>query len=190
MSIETCSACGTKVASHDGVFLTAGEDTRFLCSRCYNETVAEYLGLDYEHVELEPVTLEDQDGVPHTFQFRSRLVGDRLALEAMETGPQEGYEFSVIADAEQDLFVTFRGLYERIRRELGRTHIEPAEEGYRITDAGVVRGQITSDPDAFERMPLLIVDGKPVTWEELGRMVSPYEGFRFRLEIFDFSEER
>ena len=39
-------------------------------------------------------------------------------------------------------------------------------------------------------MPLLIVDGKPVTWEELGRMVSPYTGFCFKLEIFDRSEER
>ena len=54
----------------------------------------------------------------------------------------------------------------------------------------MVRGQITSDPDSVDRMPLLIIDGKPVTWEELGRMVSPYEGFRFKLEIFDRSEER
>jgi hypothetical protein len=113
-----------------------------------------------------------------------------LLLEALETGPQEGYEFSVIADAEQDMFVTFRRLFERIRRELGRKHIEKAEEGYQITDAGVVRGQISSDPDAFDRMPLLIIDRKPVTWDALGRMLSSHEGFRFKLEIFDRSEER
>ena len=190
MSNETCSACGTKVGSYDGVFLSAKEGTRFLCSRCYNETIAEYLGLDYEHVAFEPVTLEDRDGMPHTFQFRSRVFSDQLSLEALETGPRAGYEFAVIADAEQDLFVTFRQLFERIRRELGRRHIEPEGEGYQITDAAVVRGQITSDPDAFDRMPLLIIDGKPVTWEELGRMVSPFEGFRFKLEIFDRSEER
>jgi hypothetical protein len=190
MGNETCSACGSEVASRDGVFLSAGEDTRFLCSRCYNETVAEYLGLEYEHVEFEPVTLEDQDGVPHTFQFRSRLFGDRLALEALEIGPEEGYEFSVIAHAEQDLFVTFRGLFERIRRELARRHIEPEGGGYQITDDGVVRGRITSDPDALDRLPLLVVDGKPVTWEDFGRMVSAYEGFRFKLEIFDSCEER
>ena len=45
-------------------------------------------------------------------------------------------------------------------------------------------------PDGLETMPLLIVDGKPVTWVELGRMVCPYMGFRFKLEIFDRSEER
>ncbi len=54
----------------------------------------------------------------------------------------------------------------------------------------MVRGQITDDPDSFERMPLLIIDGKPLTWEELGRMVAPNAGFRFKLEIFDRSEEK
>jgi hypothetical protein len=49
----------------------------------------------------------------------------------------------------------------------------------------LVRGQITIDPNAFARMPLLIIDGKLVSWEALGRMVWPYEGFRFKLEIFD-----
>jgi len=113
-----------------------------------------------------------------------------LSLEALEIGPEEGYAFSVIADAEQDLFVTFQRLFERIRRELGRRHIAREGDDYRITDAAVVRGQITSDPDSGERMPLLVIDGKPVPWEALGRMVSPYEGFRFKLEIFDSSEER
>ena len=187
---NACRGCGAVVASYEGVLLSAGEDSRLLCSSCYNETIADYLGLDYEHVAFEPVTLEDRDGMPHTFQFRTHVFSDQLSLEALETGPGEGYEFSVIADAEQDLFVTFRELFERIRRELGRKHIEPERDGYQITDAGVVRGQITSDTDGLDTMPLLIVDGKPVTWEEFGHMVSPYMGFRFKLEVFDRSEER
>ena len=152
--------------------------------------MAEYLGLDYEHVAFDPLILQDLDGVPHTFQFRPHIFGDQLSLEALEIGPDEGYEFSVIADAEQDLFVTFQILFERIRRELGRRHIEPEGDGYRITEGDVVRGQITDDRNSFERMPLLIIDGKPITWEELGRMVAPYAGFRFKLEIFDRSEDK
>ena len=54
----------------------------------------------------------------------------------------------------------------------------------------MVRGQITDDPDGFVRMPMLIVDGKPITWETLGRMLTPYAGFRFKLDIFHRSEER
>jgi len=96
MSEQTCSACGTRVAPYDGVLLSAKKGARFLCSRCYNETVAEYLGLDYEHVAFDPVILEDRDGIPHTFQFPTRVFSDRLSLEALETGQDEGYEFSVI----------------------------------------------------------------------------------------------
>ena len=190
MSNRTCSACGANVSPYDGVSVGYKEGTKFMCSRCYNESIAEHLGLDYEHISFDPLTIQDLDGKPHTFQFRPHIFGDQLSLEAFEAGPDEGYEFSVIADAEQDLFVTFQTLFERIRRELGRRHIEPEGSGYRITQDDVVRGQITDDPDSFEQMPLLIIDGKPITWEELGRMVAPNAGFRFKLEIFDRSEEK
>ena len=190
MSNPICSACGAKVSSDDGVYVGYKEGTKFLCSKCYNESMAEYLGLDYEHVSFDPLTLQDLDGVPHTFKFRPHIFSDQLSLQALEAGPDEGYAFSVIADAEQDLFVTFQTLFERMRRELGRRHIEPEGSDYRITEGDVVRGQITDDPASLERMPLLIIDGKPITWEELGRMVVPYAGFRFKLEIFDRSEEK
>ncbi len=98
---EHCSACGTVIASRDGIQVGNMWETRLLCSRCYNESVAEYLDLDYEHIEFDPVTLEDSEGVPHTFQFRTHIFSDELSLEALEvTENDEGYEFSVIADAE------------------------------------------------------------------------------------------
>jgi hypothetical protein len=55
---EHCSACGTVIASRDGIQVGNMGETRLLCSRCYNESVAEYLDLDYEHIEFDPVTLE------------------------------------------------------------------------------------------------------------------------------------
>jgi hypothetical protein len=53
-----------------------------------------------------------------------------------------------------------------------------------------VRGQITDAPDSFEQMPRLIIDGKSISWEELGRMLDTNPGFRFKLEILDRSEEK
>ena len=190
MSNRTCSACGAMVFPYDGVSVEYKKGTKFMCSRCYNESIAEHLGLDYEHVSFNPLTIQDLDGKPHTFQFRPHIFSDQLSLEAFEVGPDEGYEFSVIADAEQDLFVTFQKLFERMRLELGRRHIEPEGKGYRITLDDVVRGQITDDPDSFEQMPRLIIDGKSISWKELGRMVAPNAGFRFKLEIFDRSKEK
>lgn len=186
---KPCSACGATIASRSGVHVGNMDETRLMCSRCYNESIAEYLSLDYEHIEFDPITLEGPEGVPHTFRFQSHIFGEKLSLEALEvTENDEGYEFSVIADAEQDLYTTFKSLFERIRRELSHQHLEPGDGGYRIRD-GVARGQITSEADD-PCAPLLIIDGKPVSWDELGRMVSEYMGFRFKLEIFDRSEEK
>jgi len=39
------------------------------------------------------------------------------------------------------------------------------------------------------RVPLLIVDGREITWEEFGRMLMSFEGWQFKLEIRDQSEE-
>ena len=138
MSNQVCSVCGAAVSPCDGVSVGYQTGTKFMCSRCYNESVAEHLGLDYEHVTFDPLTIQDLDGVPHTFNFRTHIFSDRLSLEALETGPKDGYEFAVIAAAEQDLFITFKTLFERIRRELGRRHIEPQGRGYRITHDDVL----------------------------------------------------
>lgn len=46
------------------------------------------------------------------------------------------------------------------------------------------------DPDnGASGPPLLVIDGKSLSWDEFGRMLMTYEGFNFRLEIFDRSEE-
>jgi hypothetical protein len=38
-------------------------------------------------------------------------------------------------------------------------------------------------------MPVLVIDGRDVSWEELGRMLMTFEGWQFRMEIRDRSEE-
>ena len=38
--------------------------------------------------------------------------------------------------------------------------------------------------------PLLVVDGKRYSWDQLGRMLISFEGFHVKLEVFDKSEER
>ena len=39
-------------------------------------------------------------------------------------------------------------------------------------------------------VPRLIVDGKELSWQEFGRMLMEYEGWHFKLEIFEVTEER
>lgn len=53
-----------------------------------------------------------------------------------------------------------------------------------------MRGHITSDLDGENDMPVVVIDGKEISWAEFGKMVSTYMGFNFKLELYDKSEEK
>lgn len=195
MNSKKCAACGKTVQPHDGVYVTRKEDLQYFCSNCYNDMIAQYLGVVFENPSFDPVTLKDTDDINHTFHFRTRLLGDQVivdALELLDDGKQ-GYEFSILGDAEEDMFGLFKRLFERIKRSMNRKHIEPDDiTGYRITMQDTVRGYITSDIDAddFAIHPVLVIDGKEISWRQFGRMLSTFDGFNFKLEIFDKTEEK
>ena len=54
-----------------------------------------------------------------------------------------------------------------------------------------MRGKIDCDLDSpdYERLLLIVIDGKEISWIEFGQMLMTYEGFNFKLEIFDRSDE-
>jgi hypothetical protein len=53
-----------------------------------------------------------------------------------------------------------------------------------------VRGRIDcADESEVERTPLLVIDGREITWDDFGRMLMVFEGWQFKLEIVDPSEE-
>jgi hypothetical protein len=52
-----------------------------------------------------------------------------------------------------------------------------------------VRGRIDWDERAEGRVPLLVIDGREITWQEFGHMLMTFEGFQFKLQISDLSEE-
>ena len=52
-----------------------------------------------------------------------------------------------------------------------------------------MRGKIEADIDQDDRVPLLIIDGKEITWGEFGRMLMTFEGSQFKLMVADKSEE-
>jgi hypothetical protein len=52
-----------------------------------------------------------------------------------------------------------------------------------------VRERIESDATEDGRVPLLVIDGREVSWEDFGQMLMTFEGWQFRLEIGDRSDE-
>ncbi len=192
---ELCEICGSHVPEYNTVYLSSEEKLRLVCLKCYNQRISNYTGFDFEHAEFEPIVTKDIDDLDHKFHFTARHLGDRVAIEAFEIkdGNPGGYEFSVIDDIEEEPFELLGKLIGRIRRALNRKHIywNETTQNRQITDDDVVRGKIDSDrytPD-YERLPLIVIDSKEISWSEFGQMLMTYEGFNFKLEIFDRSDE-
>jgi hypothetical protein len=165
---------------------------RHLCNRCFNEEVAAVGEIEFSHVQFDPLDVPDAVGTPHRFYFEVRLLGDKVSLQALElvNGDPGGYEFQVLGDAEADLFELMGQMVPRIRRLLARRHLKSDKymPGLHIADL-MVRGRITSERNGDERLPLLVIDGKEISWDEFGRMVMAFEGWQFRMEIKDRSED-
>ena len=187
-----CEACGTAVPTYDVVSYGSMErGYRELCNRCFNAEVARILGLEhFEHVRLQPVVMSDCAGDKHEFHFRIRLLGDVLALEAFEltAGVPGGYQFQILGEPDDEILPLLGNLIERMRRSLSVRHLVRSEDGTHIADQ-MVCGRIESDVSGDGRVPLLVIDGREVSWEEFGRMLMSFEGWQFRLAIRDRSEE-
>jgi hypothetical protein len=189
----TCETCHQPTAAHDVVNYGSIEGGyRRLCGRCFNLSAASRLGLkDFGHVGFEPVCMVDARGGEHEFHFRTRLIGPGMALDAFEllNGIPGGYRFQAIGEVEDDPLALLSGLISRMRRSLSLTHFEDTGHGPQVSDRLTLRGIVDSDPDNDARLPLVVVDGREFTWEELGRMVATFEGWQFKLEFRDLSEE-
>lgn len=154
--------------------------------------MAESAGLTgFENAKFEPVVLVDSSGEVREFHFRTHLFVTGVALNAFELcdGHPSGYHFQIIGDPEEDLLVLLGRLIEKMRRALSTKHLKNGEHGLQISDDRVVCGRIEWDDAPNGGVPLLIIDGREIGWDELGRMLMTFEGWQFKLTIRDKSEE-
>jgi hypothetical protein len=139
--------------------------------------------------EFEPFRIQDCDGETHVFHFEARDFGGGIAVDAFEIGDRtEGYEFQVIGPPGSDRLGLVGQLIQKIRRGLAVKHLKDGQFGVDIADT-VVRARISWDEEQDGRVPLLVIDGRPMTWDHLGRLLMKFEGFQFKLEIRDLSDE-
>ena len=53
----------------------------------------------------------------------------------------------------------------------------------------MARGRIEWDREEGGRVPLVVIDGREITWDHFGQMLMTFEGWQFKLQIADKSEE-
>lgn len=160
-----------------------------LCTACFNIRIAQLVGVvDFENIRLAPVKMIDYDGKIHVFHFQIRLLGREIALNAFELCRRrpDGYRFRLIGNCSDDLFVLLGHLIERIRRALHVKHID--FPGGQIINR-TLRGRIEQGESQLERLPVVVIDGKELSWDNFGLMLRSMAGRQFRLDIADLSEE-
>lgn len=193
MNNESCDACGRPASGPDKVVSGDTTQSRVLCNACYNATIAKALGLKhFENAKFDPMDLMATDGTNHTFHFRYRLFATGVVLDAFELddGSPSGQQFRVMGEPDEDPFELLGRLVKKMRQALSTHHLTEGENGRQIANHGVVRGNIECDMnDPYRRMPLLVIDGEEITWEEFGQMLTSYEGWRFKLKLLENDED-
>src|SRR5829696_1020125 len=117
-----CGLCGKVLRPYDSVSVT---DVGERCYRCFNEELADRLGIAFDNTPMAPIVVADADGVRHRFEIRSMLVGTGHAMYAREVTSRDaagGYRFAILGDHETDARDLFTRLGERIRQGLSVRH--------------------------------------------------------------------
>ncbi len=183
-----CGLCGKVLRPYDSISVT---DVGERCYRCFNEEVADRLGIAFDNTPIAPIVVVDADGVRHRFEIRSMLVGTGHAMYAREVKSRDaagGYRFEILGDFEVKAQDLFKHLRERIRQALSVRHVQETEHGWQLTPAHRLRGVIEWDPETDGAFPLLIVDGRTFTWDQIGRLLMTFEGFTLNAIVEDAIE--
>jgi hypothetical protein len=192
MSQLKCDRCNETGSPHDFISARSDGTWRVLCSRCFNIEMARFADFQhFQHPSFTPLRLRDTHGHHHEFHFRSLLLGNRLLLEAFEVACNDvcaDYRFQSLGEPESEPFTLFVQLIEKIKRALATTYLVANAGRLQVAETRVT-GRIEWDRVDNANRPCVIIDGRRIDWADFGAMLLAFEGWQFRFEMFDPSDE-
>jgi hypothetical protein len=172
-------------------FVGLGVGYKNLCSYCYNRSYMQRLGLpELETVDFEPITRYDARGLPHRFYFVVHM-STGLQIDAFEwvNGEPGGYRCTVLEHPGTPVRAAYDKLVRKIERGLMEQYLVPADSPEAGAEGLYVAGDaVNGRIEERDGEPCVVVDGRELTWEELGRSLRPHTGLTFRLECFESHE--
>jgi len=160
-----------------------------VCDRCYDKRIAEGTGFPRLPDPPPPVLLHGPDGRDHRLRFKIWRAPTGIEVQLEEAGVPvgEGYRFAVLGDHDGDVGDLVARVRTLAESGIGRLYLEPARhrEGWALRDDEVAGQLVWDDEGDYGKPYRVIIDGRTLSWEELGRALESYEGWRFRLVIED-----
>lgn len=185
--MSTCTHCNNNEAMV--VLQKDGEQLEF-CPFCYNTFMSQELGTQNE-IETDSFMIVDSNNVNIEFEVNHLIHPMGHRLEASER-KENGYKFAVHGELDCDQNKLLDKLVEKVKRGIRVTYIKedsfPDGQRFKTIPDDRVIGNIEYDADS-RSTPLVVIDGKPYKWEELGEMLTTYEGFQFDLKIYDDTDD-
>jgi hypothetical protein len=186
--MNRCEHCGTEEAK---IHLNSLEANMKLCGNCYNILMSEEL-----EVELAPLTdtfsLKDYQGTSRTFLVERRILPIGVFLEAIEENIEFGYKFAVHGELNCNQTELLNHLVEKTRRGINEQQVKSEVFPNGLKYHSIIKDQLTGHIEYDEHSdgtPLIIIDGKPFTWEEVGKMLMSFEGFQMKITMFDATDD-
>ena len=160
-----------------------------LCDRCADRCISSITGYPEPADPPPPISLTGADGRQHELVFRVWRAPTGIEVELEGTGVPvgDGYHFAALGSHEADVNDLVAHVTRAAEEEIGRRYLEPHPHrtGWLVRDDAVV-GRLVSGEEGDAGGPYdVIVDGRTLTWDELGHALEPYEGWRFRLVLAD-----
>ncbi|XJZ27036.1 hypothetical protein ACF5W4_17195 [Bacillota bacterium Lsc_1132] len=181
-----CEHCESKEAK---VHLKLEHATLHLCTNCYNELMAEELEVDLDQL-IETFSIKDGQGVSRTFRVERYIHPVGIYLEAVEN-LEFGYKFAVHGEVNSNQQELLNKLIEKVRKGTREQHVKTTVlngHAFHTLISDQLKGLIEYD-ETSEDTPLVMIDGKPFSWDEVGKMLKAFEGFQIKIEMVDMTDD-
>ncbi|UOR11333.1 DUF7713 domain-containing protein [Halobacillus amylolyticus] len=184
--MDVCNHCNKNAVN---VITKIDGEEAGLCWSCYNQIISEELGVELTN-EMKEVALRDHAGVLRRFSITQRLDPLGIFMEAVEMN-ECGYAFAVHGELDDDQQSLLQKLLDKVKAGLAESYVEkdafPNGQTYHSITNDHFLGRI--DHGGEHDGPVVVIDGKPYTWEEVGEMMKSYEGFQLQVKIFDMTDD-
>ncbi len=160
-----------------------------LCDRCADRRVARLTGLPELGAPPPAFVLTGPDGTRHRMQPRPWRAPTGIVVELEEIGVPagEGFEFSILGPHDAQVGDLLDQLRAQAEAEVTRRYLEPNPHrpGWVLARDEIAGRLVWSEGREVGEPYDVVVDGRTLSWEELGRALESFEGWRFRLVIED-----
>ncbi|WP_053360953.1 hypothetical protein [Bacillus sp. FJAT-27251] len=185
--MSRCERCDSREAN---IHFDLEGTSLYICHDCYSEIMAEEMDVQLEEV-AQSFSVKDFQGVERTFHVERRIHPNGIYMEAAES-IELGYKFAVDGELDCNQQDLLQKLMKKARKGTGLQQVEakvyPDGRAYNTMIHDQITGFLEYDQTS-EDTPLVIIDGKPYTWEEVGKMLTTYEGFQIKIKTYEPSDD-